>query len=237
MHPMAWAFVAMAAGFGAVAAWFLFSPKPVATTETSPSPGASVTSTADSSAAAPDSSVAAATTADPTAVVSGQPAGNGGKSVAAGGTGRAPASAKPKSSAGESSGSSSGAGDKPEPKPCTPDDPFCGQAGVDGPSAGTSDTSGGSSASGLSQEQLQSVVNRNRRSVSRKCLALVRSGSARVNVTITVSPSGSVASVATSGGKGHAGLAGCVASRVRNWRFPTAGASTVVNVPFTFIAQ
>jgi hypothetical protein len=62
--------------------------------------------------------------------------------------------------------------------------------------------------------------------------------SARVNVTITVAPSGSVQDVSTSGDpRGYPGLASCIAGRVRGWQFPAASASTTLNVPFVFAAQ
>jgi len=57
-------------------------------------------------------------------------------------------------------------------------------------------------------------------------------------VTITVSPSGSVQNVSTSGDpRGYRGLAGCIASRVRGWQFSASSGTTTVNVPFVFAAQ
>jgi hypothetical protein len=62
--------------------------------------------------------------------------------------------------------------------------------------------------------------------------------SARVVVTITVAPNGSVQNVSTSGDpRGYRGLASCIGSRVRGWTFPAAGDTTTVNVPFVFAAQ
>lgn len=62
--------------------------------------------------------------------------------------------------------------------------------------------------------------------------------SARVNVAIVVSPSGSVQSVSTSGDpKGYPGLASCIAARVKGWQFASSSGSTTVNVPFVFAAQ
>ena len=223
MHPMAWAFVAMAAAFGGVAAWFLFGQQP-ATQQGPLAATASATQAIPSSVATAAPEASGSSQSDPgaaasaTAAATSKHVANGsGRALTAGGKASAAASSK-------------------TPKPCDPADPMC-DPSVAGPSAGTNDDTDSDKGTGLSQDQLQAVVNRNRRSVSRKCLALVRSGSARVGVTIKVLPSGAVSAVSTSGGKGHPGLAGCVSSRIRNWRFPTSGASTVVNVPFTFIAQ
>ena len=61
---------------------------------------------------------------------------------------------------------------------------------------------------------------------------------ARVNVAITVLPSGSVSNAAVNGDpKGYRGLSQCISSRVRGWQFPPSGDTTTVNVPFVFAAQ
>jgi hypothetical protein len=62
--------------------------------------------------------------------------------------------------------------------------------------------------------------------------------SARVSVTITVSGSGAVQNVSTSGDpRGYRGLATCIARRVQGWQFPPSSGQTTVNVPFVFAAQ
>jgi TonB family protein len=62
--------------------------------------------------------------------------------------------------------------------------------------------------------------------------------SARVMLTITVGPTGSVQNVTTSGEpRGYPGLGSCIAGRVRAWQFPASGGTTTVNVPFVFAAQ
>ncbi|MCU0694379.1 MAG: TonB family protein, partial [Polyangiaceae bacterium] len=61
--------------------------------------------------------------------------------------------------------------------------------------------------------------------------------SAKVNVSIVIAPDGSVRSASASGGNGYPGLADCVASRVRGWRFPPAGGESHANIPFAFFAQ
>ena len=61
---------------------------------------------------------------------------------------------------------------------------------------------------------------------------------ARVNVAITVLPSGSVSNAVVNGDpKGYRGLSQCISSRVRGWQFPPSGDTTTVNVPFVFAAQ
>jgi hypothetical protein len=219
MHPMAYAFIAMAAAFGAVAAWVLFSQRG-ATSETSatdPTATASVATTAAS--AAPEGSAVQLTEVDISGGIPEPPApGKGGG----------------KPDPGETAGKTS------QPKPCSPDDPFCGASGVSGPSGRGPGESGDGSGQGLTQDQVQSVVNRNRHAVSTKCMSFVSGkggGSAKVGVTLVVGPSGAVQSVSASGGGEYPGLASCVKSRVANWSFPSSGASTTVNIPFHFVTQ
>src|SRR5690606_34025377 len=115
-----------------------------------------------------------------------------------------------------------------------PDDPFC--SSVDGPSQkGPSSGESGSSGQGLSPEQLQATVGQYRGSLTRSCRPLVTQGSAKVSATVTVGPSGAVQSVSTSGGSEVPGLASCVQSRIRNWRFPTSGGTSTFNVSFNFL--
>ncbi len=87
--------------------------------------------------------------------------------------------------------------------------------------------------------QIQSTVARYTGSVKRACWQPALDTrdkdaptTARVNVAITVMPSGSVQS-ATVGGdqKGYRGLSQCISSRVRGWQFPPSGDTTTVNVP------
>jgi hypothetical protein len=55
---------------------------------------------------------------------------------------------------------------------------------------------------------------------------------------VTIASSGTVQQVTTSGDpRGYRGLARCIESRVRGWRFPRSGGTTTVNVPFVFAAQ
>ncbi|HEX4336672.1 MAG TPA: GYF domain-containing protein [Polyangiaceae bacterium] len=61
---------------------------------------------------------------------------------------------------------------------------------------------------------------------------------ARVGVTITISPTGSVDNVTTTGDpKGYPNLAHCIESKVRGWHFPRSSGTTTAQVPFVFAAQ
>jgi hypothetical protein len=97
----------------------------------------------------------------------------------------------------------------------------------------------------LNSEQVQATVARYMGSVKRACWQSALDTrerdaptTARVNVTITVLPSGSV-ETATGGDdpRGYKGLSACVTSRVRGWQFPPAGGATTIHIPFVFAAQ
>jgi predicted Zn finger-like uncharacterized protein len=98
---------------------------------------------------------------------------------------------------------------------------------------------------GLDSDTLTRTVSRYKSSVSRSCWQPALDtrdrnapSSARVSATIEVASSGKVRSVRTSGDpNGYRGLARCIESRVRGWRFPASGGKTTVNVPFVFTAQ
>jgi predicted Zn finger-like uncharacterized protein len=97
----------------------------------------------------------------------------------------------------------------------------------------------------LDGSQIQSTVARYTGSVKRACWQPALDTrdkdaptTARVNVAITVLPSGSVSNAAVGADpKGYRGLSQCISSRVRGWQFPPSGDSTTVNVPFVFAAQ
>ena len=63
--------------------------------------------------------------------------------------------------------------------------------------------------------------------------------SVKVNVEISISPSGAVSSAKASGGneKYFPGLASCVQGVVSSWKFPSATEPTTVRVPISFSAQ
>ena len=135
-----------------------------------------------------------------------------------------------------------------------PDKPVSGLKGLSGlsslgPSRGPDGNGGPSGAvvgtGQLDGAQIQSTVARYTGSVKRACWQPALDTrdkdaptTARVNVAITVLPSGSVQNAAVNGDpKGYRGLSQCISSRVRGWQFPPSGDTTTVNVPFVFAAQ
>ena len=117
-----------------------------------------------------------------------------------------------------------------------------------GPKTGpdTSGPSGTVAGTGqLDGAQIQKTVSNYTGSVKRACWQPALDTrdkdaptTARVNVAITVTPSGSVSNAVVNGDpKGYRGLSQCIASRVRGWQFPPSGDTTTVNVPFVFAAQ
>lgn len=126
-----------------------------------------------------------------------------------------------------------------------------GLSGLSGLAAGPSNGPAGNQATNsnsgrpLDSAAVQSTVRRYTSSVKRSCWQPALDTrdanaptSARVAVTITVAPSGSVQGVSTSGDpRGYRGLANCIARRVRGWQFPASSGQTTVNVPFVFAAQ
>ncbi len=231
MHPATWALIAMAAAFGAVAAYALFFKQPVAPANAAPGPGAS---------ALPGGAPAPSGTTLPVVQPegSGSPVELGTVDVTANG---APAKSAAVSSGGaskaggEDATSTAGADQGAAAKPCDPSDPFC--QSVAGPnSAGTSQAAG-SASGGLTPEQAQSVVAKNSKGVSRSCAGQVTTGEAKVSVTITIGPGGNVQSARASGGGGNPGLVSCVTGKVKGWKFPSSGDTSTVTVPFRFIQQ
>jgi hypothetical protein len=98
---------------------------------------------------------------------------------------------------------------------------------------------------GLDQAAVQRTIRSNSPAVRDDCWQRAVSarapdapGSARVNVTITVAPSGAVQSVDSAGvPAAYPQLAGCIEAKVSAWRFPSARGETVVNVPFVFVTE
>ena len=97
----------------------------------------------------------------------------------------------------------------------------------------------------LESAQIQSTIGRYTGSVKRACWQPALDTrdkdaptTARVNVAITVLPSGSVSNAAVGADpKGYRGLSQCISSRVRGWQFPPSGDTTSFNLPFVFAAQ
>jgi hypothetical protein len=116
-------------------------------------------------------------------------------------------------------------------------------AGPKGPSA--SNGSANTSGKQLDSSAVQSTVSRYTGSVKRSCWQPALDTrdknaptAARVGVTITVTASGQVQNVSTTGDpRGYRGLANCIGQRVRGWQFPASSGTTTVNVPFVFAAQ
>jgi membrane protein involved in colicin uptake len=115
-----------------------------------------------------------------------------------------------------------------------------------GPKKATGETSQAStSGRPLDSGQVQRTVARYTGSVKRSCWQPALSArdknapsTARVSVSIQVAPAGNVQSATSSGDpRGYRGLASCITSRVRAWRFPASSGETTVNVPFVFAAQ
>jgi hypothetical protein len=121
-----------------------------------------------------------------------------------------------------------------------------GVAPTEGPSREKpGESSGVVSGQELGAGQIQSTVARYTAGVKRGCWQPALEtrdkdapSSARVNVSITVAPSGSVQSATASGDpRGYPGLSNCITSKVRSWQFPPGSSTTTVNVPFVFAAQ
>ncbi len=104
-------------------------------------------------------------------------------------------------------------------------------------------SSGG--GAGLDATAIQRTVARNSVSVRRSCwqpaLAARAPGvpsSAKVSARVSIMNNGKVESVRVTGApRGYPGLARCIESRVRGWRFPRAGGSTETQIPFMFVGQ
>jgi hypothetical protein len=145
-------------------------------------------------------------------------------------------------------GKATGTAPEPDPKANTGLKGLTGLSGL-GPSGGPAGTGGPSGATGgggqLDGGQIQATVSRYTGSVKRRCWqpaldarAKDAPTTAKVTVTITVGPSGSVQNATTSGDpRGYTGLANCIASSVRAWSFPASGGQTIANVPFVFAGQ
>ena len=108
-----------------------------------------------------------------------------------------------------------------------------------GPGEGTSGL-----PSTLTAGEIQGVVAANQASIRRKCWepALDAAGpsgkkSAKVTANVTIAPSGNVSSASTSGGNDFPGLASCIATRIKGWKFPVAGGESRTSIPFVFASQ
>jgi len=228
MKPIAYAFIAMAAGFGAVLAYVLFAPQTPTPSELALNTATGALGTNQARPTTPTAKPVETTTAVELDAVP----------VTPGGTrtgGRAPSSstvtsgptAKPKKT-GTAGGIDTSMFDTP---------------GVTGPTTSPGSTDDTMAKSQLSQGEIQGVVNRGRSGIRHACwqpaLASHTGGpkTAKVMVAVTVGRSGRVLGASASGGGGFPGLASCIQGRVAGWRFPRSGGTTTVNVPFVFAAQ
>jgi predicted Zn finger-like uncharacterized protein len=213
---MAYAFVAMAAVFGGVAAYVLFLKQPqviVVQQQVPPPPSA---------AAAPEKRAPTAQVDEPTTEHSAAPTSPKAPSSAVAGGPR------PK-------GSTTGAP--------APFDTSGFVSTIPGPTS-TPPPSQGSGQ--LSAGEIQGVVIQNQPLVRRKCWQPALDAkspsapsNARVMGTIVIGASGNVESSAASGGeRDFPGLSSCIAARMKTWKFPPSGsASPPVQVPFVFAGQ
>jgi hypothetical protein len=114
---------------------------------------------------------------------------------------------------------------------------------VPGPAA-TAAPQGNAGGGQLSQGEIQAVVAQNQAIIKRKCWVPALEAkppnapsSAKVVGSMTIGASGNVESASASGGDAFPGLASCIQSRMKNWKFPPSGSSTPVSVPFVFAGQ
>jgi predicted Zn finger-like uncharacterized protein len=224
VHPMAYAFVAAAATFGAVAAWVLLRPQPppqvvVVQAPPPPTPGQANTvgSVTDKGATTAEVEVGEITTP-----------GSSGTARVASGTGP-----RPKGTASATTST-----------PVAPMDTSSFQNVVPGPAA-TAATPAPNGGGQLSSGEISAVVAQNQAIIKRKCWvpaleakAPSAPANARVVGNLVIGASGSVESASASGGeRDFPGLSSCISSRMKNWKFPPSGSSTPVNVPFVFAGQ
>jgi predicted Zn finger-like uncharacterized protein len=119
-----------------------------------------------------------------------------------------------------------------------------GEPSVAGPPS-SAPASRGTGGGGLDSAAFQQTVGRYKPSVQRGCWQPALStkapgapSSARVSVSLTVDGAGRVTSVSTGGDpRGYPGLARCIETRVRGWRFPRSSGTTTFAVPFVFAGQ
>lgn len=233
MHPMVWAFIAMAAAFGGVAAWAVFlRQKDVVYVSQSSQPAAATTS----GTAKASGSVTSATT-EASVTSSNEPVASGSTSASAVATwsGVGP---RPVASASGSTKKSSDAAPF--------DSSGFGGTTPAGPSATATGGGGNSTGQTLTEGQASGVVSRNTPRVRRACWdpqLQTRSSSApnsvKVTASLQIAPNGSVKSASVSGGneKHYPGLVSCIKAAVSTWSFPVTDEGGTVNVPFNFAAQ
>jgi hypothetical protein len=216
VHPAAWAVVGLLGVLVGMSLFLFVTPKPV--------PVQVVSVMVPAAPTAPPT--ASAESADESAVSIG-PIEIGGSTSKAGGTGARTKATEP-------------AAGSPAP-PVNPS--LSGLSGlVAGPSAGGGTKAGGTGGA-LAAQDLERVVQSHRPFVKRQCWEPALGAkppnapsSARVMVALDIAGDGHVQNATATGGDGYPGLASCVQSQVRNWKFPPSDGASV-KVPFVFAAQ
>jgi hypothetical protein len=230
MSPMAYAFIAMAAAFGGVSAYVLLSPKQPQPAPVAPVQPQTQPPVLPAAAPPPPPSIEAVEAPPPVesapakAEIPAPPSRTGDIPAPS----PRPQPEKPVASAGATSFDRSGFGG----------------TGVPGPTSGPG-AHQGSGLGQLSQGEIAGVVEASRPGVRRHCWqpaldarAPGAASTARVSASVVISPSGAVQSATASGSeKDYPGLASCIASRIRSWKFPPSSGTTPVNIPFVFAAQ
>jgi len=215
---MAYAFIAMAAVFGGVAAWVLLSkPQQIIVVQQSAPVASTTAASADKAAPTAQVEVGEPTPEGSAGPVAKTALGRGGPLPKASAT----TSAAPLDTSGFTS---------PIPGPVATAPPG---------------SQGGTAGGQLSAGEVQGVVASNTPRVRRKCWQPALDSkspsaptSARVNGSITIGPSGNVDSVSASGSeKDFPGLSSCIAASMKSWKFPASGGSSTFAVPFVFAGQ
>lgn len=223
LHPLAYAFIAMAAAFGGVVAFLLFS-KPAQPTIVYVQQGGPGTAGPGTTAVAAPGDTGPA--APPTGGVPTAEPSSGPKPVSGGGKGPIPTATPTGTSAPlDTSG-------------------FVTQV-VPGPTATATGTGGDPSLGQLSAGEIQGVVGANQPRIRKRCWQPAldsagpnASGNARVKGKIVIGASGAVQSASASGAeKDYPGLSSCIAGQMQGWKFPPSSGSTPVDVPFVFAGQ
>ncbi|MFO0658676.1 MAG: GYF domain-containing protein [Polyangiaceae bacterium] len=109
--------------------------------------------------------------------------------------------------------------------------------GGPGPSGAGPDTS---RPAAVDAGAIQRVLNNSKGTLKRACLdayaAVIKPGSSvSVTISLLINPDGSVGSANVSGGGAVPGLAACVASRAKGWRFPEAQGPTQTSPTLTWV--
>lgn len=224
MHPIVYAFIAMAAAFGGVVAYLMFSRPPPPVVIYQQVPGTAGSSPAGTTSAGSDTSqgttAADVPSADPTATQQ--------RVVSTGGTGKGP---DPKATSTATSAPLDTSG--------------FGGANVVGPTAVPTPTGPDPSLGQLSQGEIGGVVSSNQSRVRKRCwqpaldsAAKGAAPNARVKGHIVIGASGAVDSASASGSeKDYPGLSSCIAGQMKGWKFPPSSGSTPVDIPFVFAGQ